>query len=82
MLLGSFCGSAIPSTVTSTSNSVRLQFTSDNTLTFTGFRAVYQFIGKQLFNLIEKQSHLLVVDNKSFRSVFSPTFTITQDTIT
>ncbi|XP_072033776.1 uncharacterized protein [Amphiura filiformis] len=43
-VLGSLCGSEIPSLVTSSGNTMGLHFTSGNTIVSTGFRAVYSII--------------------------------------
>lgn len=42
---GSFCGSRPPSMITSEGNSIRIVFTSDNSVQKTGFALVY-FTGK------------------------------------
>ena len=48
---GKFCGDKFPPIITSSGRSLWLRFSSDKTISYTGFKAVYTFIPNPLGNL-------------------------------
>lgn len=50
-LIGKYCGDKFPPIITSSGRSLWLRFSSDKTISYTGFKAVYQFIPNPLGDL-------------------------------
>ena len=50
-LLGKYCGDKFPPIITSSGRSLWLRFSSDKTISYMGFKAVYTFIPNPLSNL-------------------------------
>ena len=48
---GKYCGDKFPPIITSSGRSLWLRFSSDKTISYTGFKAVYTFIPNPLGNL-------------------------------
>lgn len=50
-LIGKFCGDKFPPIITSSGRSLWMRFSSDSTIQYTGFKAVYTFIENRLSNV-------------------------------
>jgi hypothetical protein len=51
LFAGKYCGDKFPPIITSSGRSLWLRFSSDKTISYTGFKAVYTFIPNPLGNL-------------------------------
>ena len=51
MISGKFCGDKFPPIITSSGRSLWLRFSSDKTISYTGFKAVYTFIQNPMGDL-------------------------------
>ncbi|XP_076333276.1 uncharacterized protein LOC143237663 isoform X3 [Tachypleus tridentatus] len=54
-LIGRYCGSDFPSIITSSGRHLWIKFSSDDSIEYTGFRAVYKFSPVESFNRPEKE---------------------------